>query len=70
MVVLIKVSIICIHLEVVAILVTGLILNSFSLDHAIPLCEGLGNLKALGLGERRLRVPFIVKRVFIGVAFG
>ena len=39
MVVLIEVSIIRIHLEVIAVLVTGLILNSFSLDHAIPLRE-------------------------------
>ena len=70
MVVLIEVRIIRVHLEVVTVLVTGLILNSFSLDHPIPLREGLGKLKALGLGEGRLRVPLIVKGVFVGVALG
>lgn len=70
MVVLIEVSIIRIHLEVVAVLVTRLILYGFSLDHAIPLSEGLGKLKAFGLREGRLRVPLIVKGVFVGVALG
>ena len=70
MVVLIEVRIIRIHLEVVAVLVTGLILNSFSLDHPIPLSEGLGKLKALDLGEGRLRVPLIMNGVFVGVAIG
>ena len=70
MVVLIEVRIIRIHLEVVAVLVTGLILNSFSLDYSIPLREGLGKLKALDLGEGRLRVPLIMNGVFVGVAIG